>query len=73
MALFDKNIPIFKSNPNFSPIFTAGGADDYARVPFVVLFCSRENDRINAATAWNRIVQTFEDQWPNYLANAGIQ
>ncbi len=73
VALFDKNIPIFKSNPNFSPIFTAGGADDYARVPFVVLFCSRENDRINAATAWNRIVQTFEDQWPNYLANAGIQ
>lgn len=71
-AFYDTAIPVFKTNSKSSPIFTAGGADDYARVPFVTLFCSRENDRITAQTAWERIKLTFEEQWPNYLSNAGL-
>lgn len=64
--------PISSKNSQKSLLWELGGTTYYANQNFVNYFASRGNDRKTATQVWETMQKTINEQWDNFLTNAGL-
>lgn len=71
LKLQEESIPLMMKVVKKSEIFLSGGATPYADLVPVVEFV-KATGRPDADTLWTRLQQTINDNWRQYLINAGF-